>query len=88
MAQVCEKCEAPIEKLLMATTGNRNPINAEPDPERGNIWKITYGRDKGKGLTLGGPLLDAARKEGLALHLSHFATCPEAESFRKGNRGR
>lgn len=83
--RVCDKCRAPVEFVTMAASGKINPLDSEPDPERGNVWILTYGRDKGKGLTLGGPLLEAARKDGLALHLSHFATCPEAEHFRRND---
>lgn len=87
MPNVCEKCKAPIEFVVMATTGKRNPVDVEPNAEKGNIWKLTYGKDQGKGLTLGGPLLDAARAHALPLHLSHFATCPEANHFRGPKRG-
>jgi hypothetical protein len=33
--------------------------------------------------TLGGPLLEKAREAGIALHMNHFATCPERERFQR-----
>lgn len=82
------ECECG-EQLVgaLTSTGKVAPITLavydETDPMAGNVW---LGRRKDGTvicLTISGPLLDLARREGLALHLNHFATCPNAERFQR-----
>jgi hypothetical protein len=73
----CRDCGAPMIWARWADSGKGIPLNAEPDPERGNlvlhsdgtVEKVTY--------------LAEARKRGDDLYVTHFATCPAADSFRK-----
>lgn len=79
----CEFCTRQVKWLVMAMSGNRNPLDPEPDRDRGNVYIMESGQGAGKGLQLSGPLLDAARNEGLTLYISHWATCPKADEARK-----
>lgn len=81
MADTCRSCNAPI---LWAVTpkGKRAPLDAEPTKE-GNIRL----EERGPGATpiahyLSGLELLAAQKAGELLHLSHFATCVDANNWR------
>jgi hypothetical protein len=84
-------CEACGERLVGALTisGKVAPITLlvydAQDPMEGNVW---LGRRKDGTVicvTLSGELLEKARAEGLALHLNHFANCPERARFGKGS---
>lgn len=83
------ECECG-EQLVgaLTSTGKVAPITLavydESDAMAGNVW---LGRRKDGTvicLTIGGPLLDLARAEGLALHLNHFANCTAREKFARG----
>jgi hypothetical protein len=67
----------------MAFTGARNPLDAVPDQQQGNVYVLNSGKGKGKGLVLSGPLLEAARAHGVDVHTSHFATCPDSDRWRR-----
>lgn len=82
-------CDACGEQLIGALTisGKVAPITLlvydHHDPMEGNVW---LGRRKDGTVicvTLSGALLDKARAEGLALHLNHFANCPERARFER-----
>ena len=75
----CRKCGRPIVFLKHKDTGKVNPIEVEKVVE-GNIvvdlsrglYRIANGDEYGK-----------AKIKGIKLHISHFARCPNAASFRK-----
>ena len=82
-------CAGCGEQLVGALTikGNVAPITLAvydvDDAMAGNVW---LGRRKDGTVicaTLSGPLLDEARRQGIALHLNHFANCPERARFTK-----
>lgn len=72
----CSACEADI-LWVMGINGRRNPLNAEPDP-KGNIWL-----DDG-GLAHYRTKVSVIPK-GAARFTSHFASCPNAQQFRRGH---
>ena len=86
----CGKCGAPIRYIRMKRSGKWMPVNAKP-------VEVTpcIGMDKGGHtyVTLEGEAIRARKNRGenlfydgvdsIAAYESHFATCPEADSFRK-----
>ena len=86
----CGKCGAPIRYIRMKRSGKWMPVNAEP-------VEVTpcIGLDKGGHVfvTLEGEAIRARKKrekdlfydgvDTIAAYESHFATCPEAEHFRR-----
>lgn len=77
---ICRGCGAPI---IWAVTpnGKRIPINPEPHPT-GNIELDTTHRPTRATVHSQGPLgVDT-------LYLAHFATCPNADRFRKRQTNR
>jgi len=63
------------------TTGKRMPVDAEPSVN-GNVELI---EDAGgtTALVLRNDEVEAARRRGAMLYLSHFATCPNAKRHRR-----
>lgn len=83
---VCRTCRMPIRWVVMASTGKRMPLDAEPDCNLGNVMILTAaaGADEGKAVVLGGKVLDKARADrSLSLYASHFVTCPNAAQHRR-----
>lgn len=85
----CRGCGEAIYWVRMKS-GKRNPMNAEPDPERGNVLVVDdevdvgfYGVPLNTGVPLGADQAAEARTQGTPLYLSHFATCPARARFRK-----
>ena len=77
---VCRSC---LEPIVWATTaeGNKMPLDAEPH-EEGNVRLLEDGTCE-----VVGPLETLiAAGEGVRLHRSHFATCPEAAHWRGTTR--
>lgn len=78
----CRSCGAEIRWVTMAFSSKSAPLNAEPDRNKGNV--VIVGSNVG--ILIGG-LNDEAReraeKHGVEFHLSHFATCPQREKWRK-----
>lgn len=73
-ADVCRSCGA---RIIWAVTvnGKTAPIDAEPVPD-GNLWLV-------KGLTA--PVAITAGEHATpSRYKNHFATCPHAESHKKG----
>lgn len=77
------------ERLVGALTiaGKVAPITLAvydaDDTMPGNVW---LGRRKDGTVicvTLSGELLEKAQAEGLALHLNHWANCPERERYKR-----
>lgn len=84
----CKSCPDDVTWVVMARTGKRAPLNAEPDPERGNVLIANaddaeiFKVDVGQAITLAGDALTEERASGRDLYLNHFATCPAARSHR------
>lgn len=73
----CKKCQAAV--LWVLTEAERPmPVNAEPAHGVGNLVLTLR---KGQ---LHARAYDAETDDGRNRYLSHFATCPFAEQFRKG----
>lgn len=70
MSQRCKSCNAPVIWVRMAASGRPAPLDATPVLQ-GNII-IRDGQ---------GHVVDATYPSE-ARHLSHFATCPQAASWR------
>jgi hypothetical protein len=67
---------------VLTTKGKRMPLDVAPD-ERGNIvLEQVEGEVEEVAFVLAGERLSAARGVE-TLYTSHFATCPEADSWRK-----
>jgi len=75
----CSACGAPI-RWATTTKGRRMPIDPEPHPE-GNIRL----QELDDGIAPIAHVLDAldASMTSEPLYRSHFATCPEADEFRR-----
>ena len=60
--------------------GKSNPIDLEPNPAKGNLLvnftKETY-------TVLKPEDAERARRGGMKVYTSHFATCPDANNFRR-----
>lgn len=79
----CRSCKAPVEWVRNAATGKALPIDVDPSPV-GNVVK-TGDVERGTALVrvLSRRDLDAAPPRGVDRYLSHFATCPQAGSWRR-----
>lgn len=71
-------CDARIVWARSSLTGRPIPVDAEPHPD-GNVFLY---RDRELGVTAQ-VLTRAAAAEGTGLHRSHFASCPDADGWRK-----
>lgn len=80
MSDVCRRCKAPI---LWATTDHGAPIPLDPTPTTdGNIALVHLGTGAVVAITL--KTRELARLAGeRELYMTHFATCPFADEFRK-----
>jgi hypothetical protein len=79
--ELCKACDAPIvfARQIGGAPGHRaNPIDATPS-DKGNIRLF----DDGRYLIVAPKDRSSYVHGGVALHTSHFATCPRAEQFRK-----
>ncbi len=82
-------CEGCGEQIVGALTINKKvaPITiavyGEDDEMPGNVWLGRNGAGEIVCATLGGPLLEEARRVGIGLHLNHFANCPERKRFER-----
>lgn len=74
----CRSCGATVLWCFQRNSKRWMPVDVEPVPT-GNI------RVFGDGLmvVLKGDELEQYREAGMKLHLSHFATCPEASAWRR-----
>lgn len=76
----CEHCDAQL-LWLTTTAGKRMPVDAAPDPERGNVT-----RSQGVAGVLGDQAATAARAAGQPLWLPHMASCPHVERWHSRER--
>ena len=85
-----DRCTACNAELIWALTpsGKRAPITAEQHLPGGNVL-VLRPRNLGQPLaiTLSGDSLELARRQGLPLHLSHFADCIAADDFKRPPSG-
>lgn len=77
----CRSCPEHIIWTTSVTTGKRMPVNAEPDPDRGNVLLLS-GNDGPESRVLTAAEVMARPTRG-GLYLSHFATCPNARAHRR-----
>lgn len=75
----CRDCGAEMLWAKWKDSGKGIPLDAEPTAKGDLVLHDDGTVEKLKGLEL-----DAARERGDELFLTHFATCPNADSFRKG----
>jgi hypothetical protein len=85
----CRACPQTIRWVVLKS-GKRNPLNPDPDPERGNVMIIetdagarAHGTIVGRAVVLGHQAAAHARGQGVDLYSSHFATCPARQRFRR-----
>jgi hypothetical protein len=80
----CDSCHADVIRAV-TVNGVGMPVNAEPNPEKGNLVLLrTQGRPLVLALSnLNAQAREAAKRENVPLFLSHFATCPDSEQWRK-----
>lgn len=79
-----EQCRSCRTQIVWVTTdrGKAMPVNAFPDPERGNI-ALSVERGKTRAVVVPKTKAAAMRAANVNLHLAHFATCPDANLRRK-----
>jgi hypothetical protein len=82
----CSACGAPLWWTL-TPRGNRGPIDAEPSSDGTVLVLQPRGLDALLAVMLSGDTLIKARNAGVPLHKSHFATCPNADEFKKAGAG-
>lgn len=76
MSAKCRSCGKPIVWAQVKVTGSRIPLDPEP-VKGGNIRLL----DRPWVEVLSGKNLDRATDE--RMFVTHYATCPDAESWRK-----
>jgi hypothetical protein len=76
----CPDCGQPILWLTTAT-GARMPVDADPDPHRGNV--VLIGHTAG---VLGHGKARAARAAGLELRTHHKLKCPRVDRWADRRR--
>jgi hypothetical protein len=75
----CRSCNAPITWAIVEGSQAAMPLDAQTHP-KGNVY-LTHNRD---GTPVARVLTDEERAEYPGdLHLSHFATCPHADDWRR-----
>lgn len=78
----CRSCAAPI-RWAKTLGGKAIPLNAQPDPA-GNITLKETGDPKAPlARVLAGADLFDARTAGTELWMSHYATCPDSQKWRR-----
>lgn len=86
-SKACEACQEPMIGAL-TINGKVAPVELRAH-DNGNVWLGRGVARDGCGVgpvicaTLAGDILDKAREVGIALHMNHFATCPERERFER-----
>lgn len=76
-------CGAPIEWVVVEKSGKRMPIDPFPVDD-GNIVKVgRETQDRTPLVAYAPPKRQGSLIEDEPRYVSHFATCPEADQFRK-----
>jgi hypothetical protein len=81
MSDFCRTCKTPV-LWTITPTGAKAPIDGAVD-ETGNVLVLT---PTGIGLlsvVLSGEALELARRNGVRLRLSHWASCPDRQEWRE-----
>jgi len=80
----CRSCDAPI-LFIKTKNGKTMPVNAEPVWIRKDAAGKTYIKSDGSFITgeIVGDAYDDPENKPVEAYVSHFATCPQAENFRK-----
>lgn len=81
----CTTCHARIYWAKVVETGRAMPVDAQPDPVKGNV--VLY-RNRRTGRAIFARVLKAGEPPPPGTHLrtSHFATCPNAKRHRRNRR--
>jgi hypothetical protein len=82
----CSSCPADVIWCMSATTKRPMPLDAAPSPT-GTICIVEPPSGGRVAHYLAGDDLEEARARGAELHVSHFATCPNAKKHRKPSKG-
>lgn len=80
-----KNCEACNKRLIMAAAsngGSLSPVELEPD-RAGNVLLFRDPDGTVKQATLNVQLAGALSGLGVPLRLNHFASCPQADRFRR-----
>jgi hypothetical protein len=76
----CRSCQAPIRWVRTLPKLNRTPLDPNPDPE-GNMWVDHWEGDTPvMGVALN---REAVPRNVPVTYVTHFVTCPEADTWRK-----
>lgn len=82
MPEFCGTCKAPVLWTL-TPSGAKSPIDPEP-AENGNVLvQAPSGLGNLLAISLSGDALELARRGGVVLRLSHWATCPDKAEWRE-----
>ena len=77
---VCRSCGAPVRWVVTDATGKRMPLNPAPTAD-GNVWVLRY-EDEIPIVAVAATLFDVPTAEAFK-YTSHFATCEQADQWRK-----
>jgi hypothetical protein len=79
----CRSCGSAII-WTVTERGKRMPVDAQP-LDSGTVQLVgnAFGESVALSRVLSGDSLTAAREQGAPLHRSHFASCPEANVWRR-----
>lgn len=79
----CRSCGSAII-WTVTEHGVRMPVDAQPlDSGTVQLFGLAFGESVALSRVLSGDSLTAARGEGVPLHRSHFASCPNATVWRR-----
>ena len=84
MRSKCRSCHADVIRAV-TVNGRETPVNAEPDPEKGNLVLLRT-RERPLALVISNlneQAREAVKRERVPLFLSHFGSCPDAEKWRR-----
>lgn len=73
----CRSCGAPVTWTL-TVKGKRIPLNPEPVPDGNIVPVIIDGERRARVVTEANPAPDGVQR-----FKSHYATCPQADEWRK-----
>lgn len=83
----CKSCNAEIRWAVTVKDGKKIPIDADPAREKGNITLQERAGQPPLAVVLdaqgNAPIPSLQPSPDAPRYLSHFVTCPQAESFRK-----
>lgn len=78
----CRSCGSEV-RWVVTLKGKRIPLDPLPDGVRGNVRRVGEGVSvEARAQVLPATEAEAARAAGEPLWLSHFATCPQADTHR------